>query len=53
MSENLSLMCVLFCANIVYPNIIYLSFYQKYTFTLQLFRYFCNMITSKPDNTLD
>lgn len=25
----------------------------KYTFTLQFFRYLCNMITSKPDNTLD
>ena len=42
-----------FCANIVHPNIIYLSFYQKYTFTLQFFRYLCNMITSKPDNMLD
>lgn len=42
-----------FCANIVHPNIIYLSFYQKYTFTLQFFLYLCNMITSKPDNTLD
>ena len=31
----------------------YLSFYQKYTFTLQFFRYLCNMITSKPDNMLD